>query len=55
MATTQTEDKKKRPDPFDPRIGTGRESEPSDPLADDDSPDLDADDVPEGDGKELGG
>ena len=48
---------KKRPDPFDPRIGTGRENKPdhADEYISDEDAGLDADDEEIGDGKELGG
>jgi len=54
----QVEDTKKRPDPFDPRIGTGRESQPNDASAQDDPAAIDDDEAQgeePGDGKELGG
>jgi hypothetical protein len=50
MPITTSREDRKRPDPFDPRIGTGREPEADDP--EDEAPDVD--DV-ETDGKELGG
>ena len=44
------DDKKRRPDPYDPRTGATGDSEPDEADADDD-----ADEEVETDGKELGG
>jgi hypothetical protein len=49
MATTKSEDDKKRRDPYDPRTGATGNDEP------DESEDVEADDEVETDGKELGG
>jgi hypothetical protein len=51
MPMTQSDDDKKRRDPYDPRTGaTGNDTEPDEADADDD-----ADEEVEGDGNELGG